>query len=394
MTRKNNLKQATIVDKKLEAPLKKSRSGDLPKAALKRLSNNPAAYEKFGKKTGVKKGAPAVAHLETRQPPIRKAVSPAQKNISGAGEKLIMIYQWGSPGKTVDTGITLWTPPSGIGEDLPTQVEILQALQIIATADRARGSALWGLLPPDFYERTGMKPDQFRARIEAEPGHDVYYCSANPELEAIYHNAWRPPVITHPGFLDLSRKFLQAAGLGATPLDSVMHSALYATGHLMVASSNFWAAYLGFVDKVIAQARVNLDEPSALAIFGEKSQGGRMSNISLILARLLGLFLMVKDSQWKAMKIALPVQESTLNPHLRSLREMKDLALEQKSRWLVGAWTNYRGLYLAHVMGRAWVMEHLKNINPSVLHIGMPTAKVEYGYPGSDMSASVPTNPA
>lgn len=38
-----------------------------------------------------------------------------------------------------------------------------------------------------------------------------------------------------------------------------------------------------------------------------------------------------------------------MNVHLKFLREMKDFGLTHKSKWHLAAWSNYRGLYLAHV---------------------------------------------
>ena len=69
-----------------------------------------------------------------------------------------------------------------------------------------------------------------------------------------------------------------------------------------------------------------------------------------------------------------------MNTHLRFLREMKDLGLAQKSKWHLAAWVNYRGLYLAHVMGKAWILKHIQPITPTDLHMAVPMAQVHNSY--------------
>jgi hypothetical protein len=178
----------------------------------------------------------------------------------------------------------------------------------------------------------------------------------------------------------LSRQFLKAAGLSDVPVDSISHSSLFATGHLMVASPDFWAKYVNFVETVFSQAHKNLSHKDQDKLFKEPPVPGRMSHLDLIVARLLSLFLMLKSSRFRAFKIPLLEQEKTMNTHLRFLRELKDLGLAQKSKWHLAAWVNYRGLYLAHVMGKAWIMQHIQHISPTDLHAAVPIAEVQNPY--------------
>ena len=69
-----------------------------------------------------------------------------------------------------------------------------------------------------------------------------------------------------------------------------------------------------------------------------------------------------------------------MNTHLRFLRELKDLGLAQKSKWHLAAWLNYRGLYLAHVMGKDWIMKNIQHISPTDLHAAVPIAEVQNPY--------------
>lgn len=69
-----------------------------------------------------------------------------------------------------------------------------------------------------------------------------------------------------------------------------------------------------------------------------------------------------------------------MNVHLKFLREMENFGLTHKSKWHLAAWSNYRGLYLAHVMGKAWVLEHINAITPTNLNTSMPVPYVESPY--------------
>jgi hypothetical protein len=178
----------------------------------------------------------------------------------------------------------------------------------------------------------------------------------------------------------LSRQFLKAAGLSDVPVDSISHSSLFATGHLMVATPDFWTMYVAFVETVFSQAQKNLSQADKDKLFKEPPVPGRMSHLALIVARLLSVFLMLKNSKFRAFKIPLPEQEKTMNTHLRFLRELKDLGLAQKSKWHLAAWVNYRGLSLAHVMGKAWIMQHIQHITPTDLHAAVPIAEVQNPY--------------
>jgi hypothetical protein len=258
--------------------------------------------------------------------------------------------------------------------------ELLDTLCVAQRDPSLQKSSLWGLLTPDFTKRTGLTGQELLSVIGSNPGYGLYYASAHPELEALYHNPWRSPEVTHPEFVALSRRFLKAAGLSDVPVDAISHSSLFATGHLMVGSPAFWEKYIGFVETVFRHVQKNMSPADQEKLFHEPPIPGRMSYLALIVARLLSVFLMLNNSNFRAFKIPLPEQEKAMNTHLRFLREMKDLGLQKKSKWHLAAWVNYRGLYLAHVMGKAWVLKHIQPITPTELHAAVPIAEVHNPY--------------
>jgi hypothetical protein len=310
---------------------------------------------------------------------VKSAVNPRAKSnanvqATGSGIQLLQLTLKGQ--KSSDSAFKAYQPtPGGMGLS-----ELLDALCMAQRDPALQQCTAWGLLTPDFTKRTGLSGQALCAVIESNPGFDLYYASAHPELEALYHNPWRSPQVTHPEFVALSRQFLKAAGLSDVPVDSISHSSLFATGHLMVASPDFWAKYVGFVETVFSQVQKNLSQANKDRLFNEPPVPGRMSHLALIVARLLSIFLMLKSSKFRAFKVPLPDQEKTMNTHLRFLRELKDLGLAQKSKWHLAAWLNYRGLYLAHVMGKAWIMKNIQHITPTDLHAAVPIAEVQNPY--------------
>ncbi len=273
---------------------------------------------------------------------------------------------------------------------LPTggSLPLIAGMRLLSQDLSLQSSALWGLLPADFTPRTGLDSTSLGQAIAASPGFDVYFCHAHPELESVYHNPWLQAETTHPHFLVLAREFLKAADLPDTPLDNLSHSSLFATGHLIVASPAFWADYLAFIETALSQVHLKIGKTARAALFDEQTPAGKFSYLYLIVARLLGHFLIAKANTWKACKLALP-QDSELNPHLRLLREMKDNAVTQQSRWLTACWANYRALYFSQTLGKSWIANNLAAISPKVLKFGPAVPGITYAYPRTTEGASV-----
>jgi hypothetical protein len=333
------------------------------------------------KNAAVKSVGTAISSLLAKTKPAAKkttAQAPVKdKPQTKVKSKEILLLQLTPKGqKTTDKFFKSYQPSKG---DLVFS-ELLDGICMAQRDSELQKSMLWGLLTPDFTKRTGLTGQDLLSVVHANPGYDLYYASAHPELEALYHNPWRSPEITHPEFVALSRRFLKAAGLSDVPVDSISNSSLFATGHLMVATPAFWESYVGFVETVFIQVQKNLKTADKNKLFNETAIPGRMAYLALIIARLLSVFLMLKNSNIRAFKIPLPAQEKTMNTHLRFLREMKDLGLAQKSKWHLAAWVNYRGLYLAHVMGKAWITKHIQQITPTDLHAAVPIAEVHNPY--------------
>ncbi len=247
---------------------------------------------------------------------------------------------------------------------------------------------LWGAFSEAFTERTGLSGAALRAEIEANPGFDVYFCNPYPETEALYHNLWIQGEVAHPNFIHLSREFLKAGGLSETLVDALYPSRLFASCNYFVATPPFWNAYLAFVESVVRRADETLSEPLRAQLASKEADARGLhhgsSYLRFILERLFSIFLMVEGATWRGYKIPLPAAEKRMNVHLRLLREMRDLAIVQKSYWQAACWANYRTLYLTQIHDRAWLQRYLASITPTQLRFGLPTVEIAYPLQHSD----------
>lgn len=360
---------------KTSTPVTKQSTGKKPVSSVSK--GGQKTVKTVVVKTEVKPATPNKP--KTVAKPLPKATVPIKKRAKtarGAVTTDIRLLQLAPKGQAKDSVFEAYQHKPGAWQFS----EVLDALFAAQRDAALQKSKLWGLMTIDFTTRTGMSGKDLLKVIESNPGFDLYYASAHPEMEAIHHNPWRSAEVTHPGFVELSRRFLKAAGLSDAPVDSFSDSALFATGHLMVASPQIWDKYLSFIQTVFAKAPKDLSPADHASLFKEAPVPGRMTYLALIVARLLSVFLMLKGSVFRAYKMTLPEQEKSLNTHLLFLRDMKDIGLAQKSKWHLAAWLNYRGLYLAHVMGKAWVIKHINGITPSDLHLALPVPQVVNPY--------------
>jgi hypothetical protein len=220
----------------------------------KKMSISPAA-QKIAPAPAEKASTAAKSPKPDQAVPVRTPKTKANAKTNSKANGIQLMQLTGEGQKSNDPVFKAYQPsPGGMGLS-----KLLDALCIAQRDPALQKSTVWGLLTPDFTQRTGMTGQDLLTVIESNPGFDLYYASADPELEAIHYNPWRSPEATHPEFVEISRRFLKAAGLSDVPVDSTSHSSLFATGHLMVASPEFWWKYVGFVEAVFSQVQTNLN---------------------------------------------------------------------------------------------------------------------------------------
>jgi hypothetical protein len=239
----------------------------------------------------------------------------------------------------------------------------------LANNKAIEGATLWGAISWRFTERTGMQGRDWVKQIEEHPGADVYFCNPKAENEVVFHNPWLEGETLQPRFIEVAQTFLLATGMSETEVNSIYPSSTVAGGGYMVGTSAFWRLYIPFVQKLMKTADQKMPPPirdllhSPVADENGKQTGA--TYLTLIVERLLPVFLRTEGKGLKAYKIALPERERELNVHQKLLREMKDVAHRTQSAWLGACWVNYRNLYLGQTQGKVWCQKYLRLITPT-----------------------------
>lgn len=239
----------------------------------------------------------------------------------------------------------------------------------LANNKAIEGATLWGAISWRFTERTGMQGRDWVKQIEEHPGADVYFCNPKAESEVVFHNPWLEGETLQPRFIEVAQTFLLATGMPESEVNSIYPSSTVSGGGYMVGTSAFWKLYIPFVQKLMKTADQKM--PPAIRdllhspVPDENGKQTGATYLTLIVERLLPVFLRTEGKNLKAYKIALPERDRELNVHQKLLREMKDVAHRTQSAWLGACWVNYRNLYLGQTQGKVWCQKYLRLITPT-----------------------------
>ena len=244
-----------------------------------------------------------------------------------------------------------------------------EVFERLAADEGVQLSPLWGAVSWKFFAKTGLSGEALAQAVHDHPGCDLYYCNPSPEHEALFANFWHQGLTAHPGLRDIGQAVFAAAGVADGEFDLVMPSSAFSSCNYFVAGPAFWRSYLPFVRGIVDRATAGLPEATRLALESNAADPRNLhagsSYWPFIVERLLPLYLRGPGAGLKTHKIALPTAEARLNPHLRRLREMKDVAHRTRSQWLYSCWLHFRNLYLLQTAGRDWCTRYLPQLNPS-----------------------------
>jgi hypothetical protein len=255
----------------------------------------------------------------------------------------------------------------------PTELPELTLPQGLLTHASTQQVQYWGVVSWRLAQQTGLTGQDLREAIEQHPNADVYV--ANPAVgdEGLYHNAWLQGETEHPGMLALAKALFKACGLPADDLTSVHSQLQHGSATVMVANHAFWSGYVKFIQTFVSQSK-KLDAAQRAQLMvrfqDDSALLGSSNMLGAIIRRLLPVFLKTEGKGFTLHKLALPVKERALNVHEQLLREMKNVAHNTQSTWLIACWVNYRNLYLHQSRGKAWCQKHLREITPVDIRFG------------------------
>ncbi len=341
----------------------------VPASPPAKVSNVPPAAPELTPK-------PKVARSRSRNVPSKKAAGSVQQVGQGAGAaaatadvKVFQIFFEASQRSQLDPA---FAPLDNQGATDPLLE--FAVLRDLARKPAVRKAAYWGAVSWRFREKTGLDGKAFLQEVQAHPGFDVYYCNPYPENEGLYASPWQQAFAKHPGFRLLAAQVLSAGGQDPKVLDDVVPSARFSACNFFVGNQRFWDSYIAFIGNIVDSARQTLPASVLEGLNSHKADPHGLhagaTYWPFIVERLFTLYLLQHQSEIKAFKIKLDGPEASLNPHVKRLREMKDVAHHTKSQWLCSCWLQYRNLFLLQVAGKEWCKLHLSEITPAQLRFG------------------------
>jgi hypothetical protein len=266
-------------------------------------------------------------------------------------------------------------PFNNAGDDSPLlEFNVFRKIFASQLSDKAK---LWGAVSWKFTSKTGLSGAQLLDIIDSKPGHDVYFCNPFPDTEAIYHNLWCQGETAHPDFLNLSFDFLQAAELPTTVLDELCPSSLFASTNYFIATPDFWNDYLQFIENALIKAEENLLPPARIVLFSSLADRrgihAQATYLPFIIERLFGLFLKLNSKRYSSYKYQIQkTDEPSENVHLKTLRSLKDRAIQLQDAWLAECWQNYCQAYVSLVYGNDWVKNIYCTTKPQKIIFSSP----------------------
>jgi hypothetical protein len=286
-----------------------------------------------------------------------------EPTLSSPSVQIFQIHYKGDQKEHLDPAFTEFDNKKGEAET--HEFAVFEAL---TKTKQAKEADYWGAVSWRFGEKTGLKGEQLLKIVRNNPAADVFYMNPYPYNEALFQSGWMQGETVHPDFLALAEKVLVAAGFDANEVHRVTNSAGFSSANYFVGNQKFWAAYIPFVQTLLAGAEKKLPASVLKILHSSKADPRNLHNqstyVPFIVERLFPLFMSTAGKSLAAAKVALPEQEKKLNEHLRKLREMKDTAVKGKSEWLLRAWMNYRNLYLQSAAPKDWCQKYLPVLNP------------------------------
>lgn len=231
------------------------------------------------------------------------------------------------------------------------------------------GVPLWGAVSWKFRQKTGMTSDEMFRFVQNNPGYDVYYCNPHVSLESIFPNLWVQGETAHPDFFVLCQEIFRVLDLPEKWLTAVYPSRAFASTNYIIASPEFWQAYVEFIETAMDKLHTGMNGILIARLFSSDADPRGLhagaSFLPFVIERLFAAFMLGAGSRFHAKKYALPVQESKLDHHQRLLSQMKDKACQERSLWMLACWVNYRNLYLYTHYSTNWINRYLDIITPN-----------------------------
>ena len=155
--------------------------------------------------------------------------------------------------------------------------------------------ALYGFVPADFVQKTGLGAEQIAGFIDQQPDNDAYLFFPFTRDAACFLNVFEEGEFRHPGLLQLAQDYLEAVGLSLDLREFVTDFGAVAHTGYVIARPVFWKTWFDLTEKVFELAESG---NSALAQrLNAPSAGTPQATMKSLLTERIASLVLALDQQ-------------------------------------------------------------------------------------------------
>lgn len=240
---------------------------------------------------------------------------------------IFQIFHDENSGRRIDPGFIPLNGTDNAGADRGDYPAILSFL----AGNAVNEDELYGFLPADFLEQTGLSASQVHQFIRDNPGYDAYTFSPCLQDSACYLNVFERGNLRHPDLVETAQAYLQALQLDIDLQGLVMDFRSTVYRNHIVATRSFWQTWLPLTEKLF-EISESADAQLGRRLNAMATDGTPASMKALLAERIASLVLALR-SELKVCAFELSAMPQP-NPSYRPYAEQMLLLNQIKASYL------------------------------------------------------------
>ncbi|WP_050476265.1 hypothetical protein [Herbaspirillum rhizosphaerae] len=157
--------------------------------------------------------------------------------------------------------------------------------------------ALYGFVPADFVQKTGLGAEQIAAFVDQNPDKDAYLFFPFTRDAACFLNVFEEGEFRHPGLQQLAQDYLEAVGLSLDLREFVTDFRAVAHTGYVVAKPVFWKTWFDLAEKVFELAESGNDALAARLNAPSAGAGAPQATMKSLLTERIASLVLALDQQ-------------------------------------------------------------------------------------------------
>jgi hypothetical protein len=209
----------------------------------------------------------------------------------------------------------------------------------------------YGFLSWKFFAKTHLRgPDLFEAMSLAEVA-DVYFTNPYETSTAgLYKNVWTQLEAVFPGVMPMIQDCLNEAGYDVNLSKMVMSKDQMAFCNYWLGSKAFWREFIAFTRPLYDFLEFQLDEKKKTYLV-ELDRKNRLGLYPHIMERMFSTFLVVRQEQFKGVRIPLPTSIQEIEPDvIVSCNKVKTAMIASSNEGMAQTVLDAQDIMLSHLL--------------------------------------------